>query len=141
MVLMMRHGFTLVELLIVMVILGILATIAIPAFSRTKQQADRALMQSDLRVLATAEDAYFADSLSYGLATSCDYPVPPGQVFWCVSAGNTLGIITIGTGGRAGWTANITNKDTGTSCAIYIGTVTPAAPERPGDQEGVPVCR
>lgn len=137
----MRPGFTLVELLIVMVIIGILATIAIPEFGRTKQMADRALMQSDLRILATAEDAYFADSLSYQTATSCTYPVPPGHVFWCVSAGNALGAITVGTGTQAGWAANISNAGTPTSCAIYVGMVPPPAPERVGDPEGVPVCR
>ncbi len=58
-------GFTLIELLIVVVIIGILAAIAIPKFASTKQKAYVAAMKSDLMNLAAAEEAYFADYLSY----------------------------------------------------------------------------
>src|ERR671928_2244678 len=60
-----RKGFTLIELLIVVVIIGILAAIAIPKFANTKEKAYMAAMKSDLRNLATAEEAYFADSVKY----------------------------------------------------------------------------
>src|SRR3989449_9546336 len=59
---MSRNGFTLIELLIVVVIIGLLATIAIPKFSNTKEKAYVASMKSDLRNLATAEEAFFYDS-------------------------------------------------------------------------------
>jgi len=52
---------TLIELLIVVVIIGILAAIAIPKFSTTKGEAYVASMRSDLRTLATAQEAYFND--------------------------------------------------------------------------------
>src|SRR5437870_10504604 len=60
-----RNGFTLIELLIVVVIIGLLATIAIPKFSNTKEKAYVAAMKSDLRNLATAEEAFFYDSAKY----------------------------------------------------------------------------
>src|ERR671930_760741 len=60
-----RKGFTLIELLIVVVIIGILAAIAIPKFSNTKEKAYVASMKSDLRNLATAEEAFFYDSAKY----------------------------------------------------------------------------
>src|SRR2546426_6148313 len=60
-----RKGFTLIELLIVVVIIGILAAIAIPKFANTKEKAYLASMESDLRNLVTAEEAYFADSVKY----------------------------------------------------------------------------
>ena len=44
-----RRAFTLIELLIVVVIIGILAAIAIPKFSNTKEKAYVAQMKSDLR--------------------------------------------------------------------------------------------
>src|SRR5262245_61367198 len=60
-----RTGFTLIELLIVVVIIGILAAIAIPKFQATKGKAYYAGMRSDLRNLATAEEAYFYDHAAY----------------------------------------------------------------------------
>ncbi|MDQ8159963.1 MAG: prepilin-type N-terminal cleavage/methylation domain-containing protein, partial [Gemmatimonadota bacterium] len=47
-----RSGFTLLELLIVVLILGILAAIAITTFGATKRRAYLAAMQSDLRGVA-----------------------------------------------------------------------------------------
>ncbi len=61
-----RKGFTFIELLIVVVIIGILAAIAIPKFSNTKEKAYVAAMKSDLRNLVTAEESYFADNMTYG---------------------------------------------------------------------------
>jgi len=136
-----RKGFTLIELLIVVVIIGILAAIAIPKFANTKQKAYVASMKSDLRNLVTAEEAYFADSVKYSTTVSCANPPVAGRVSWCATVGNTLGAVTIGTGTQAGWTSSITNTNTTTSCAIYIGAITPAAPATAASPEGAPVCQ
>src|SRR5689334_4622836 len=87
---MRRSGFTLIELMIVVVIIGVLATIAIPKFANTKEKAFITSMKSDLRNLVTAEEAYFADSVAYTDVTDCNSPPAPGSVAWCPSTGNTL---------------------------------------------------
>src|SRR5256712_5169602 len=136
-----RKGFPLIELLIVVVIIGILAAIAIPKFANTKEKAYITSMKADLRNLVTAEEAYFADSVKYTTATSCVNPAPAGNASWCATTGNTLGTITVGTGTAAGWTAGITNINTPKSCAIYVGAVTPAAPATTANSEGAPTCQ
>ena len=60
-----RRGFTLIELLVVVVIIGVLAAIAIPKFQSTKGKANAASLKSDLRNLATAQEAYFYENLVY----------------------------------------------------------------------------
>ena len=54
-------GFTLLELLIVMVIIAILAAIAVPSYVRNVQRAKEAVLKEDLRVLRTAIDSYTVD--------------------------------------------------------------------------------
>ena len=54
-------GFTLVELMIVMTIIGILATIAIPSYIRAVNHAKEAVLREDLHTMRTAIDSYTVD--------------------------------------------------------------------------------
>jgi general secretion pathway protein G len=54
-------GFTLVELMIVMTIIGILSAIAIPAFVRSVKQAKEAALREDLHTMRMAIDSYTVD--------------------------------------------------------------------------------
>src|SRR5206468_2499153 len=95
-----RTGFTLIELMIVVVIIGIIAAIAIPKCSNTKEKAYIASMQANLRNLATAAEGYFADYTAYTDITDCNTPPAPGSVAWCPSSGNAVDKIRIHPGGR-----------------------------------------
>jgi len=56
-----ESGFTLVELMIVMTIIGLLAAIAIPSYIQSIQRAKEAVLKEDLHTIRTAIDSYTVD--------------------------------------------------------------------------------
>jgi general secretion pathway protein G len=56
-----ESGFTLVELMVVMLIIGVLAAIAIPSFISSIKNAKEAVLKEDLHVLRNAIDSYTMD--------------------------------------------------------------------------------
>jgi type IV pilus assembly protein PilA len=116
-----RGGFTLIEILIVVVIIGILAAIAIPKFASTKEKSYVAVMKSDLRNLAVAQEAYNADNNTYYAGV-----IPSPALIYNPSSGVTV-TITAGTGSGWGATAAYLVGTTRT-CALFYGNATPPAP-------------
>jgi general secretion pathway protein G len=60
-----QRAFTLIELLLVLVILGILAAIVVPKFSGRTEQARQAAAQSQIATFGTALDAFEVDTGYY----------------------------------------------------------------------------
>ncbi len=60
-----RSGFTLFELLAVMMIIGILAAIAVPSYKRSQIKAKESVLAEDLYQMRRALDAFIADNGKY----------------------------------------------------------------------------
>ncbi len=114
-----RKGFTLIELIIVVVIIGVLASIAIPKFLNTTDKAYVAQMKSDLRNLATYEEQY-ADGGAYfgGTATSAT----PLQGF--TPSQNVTVVITNVAGPPVSWHATATRLQSAKTCSMTNGEIT-----------------
>ncbi|HMF65242.1 MAG TPA: prepilin-type N-terminal cleavage/methylation domain-containing protein [Edaphobacter sp.] len=56
-----ERGFTLLELMIVMVVIGLLAAIAIPSYTNNIRNAKEAVLREDLHTMRTAIDSYTVD--------------------------------------------------------------------------------
>jgi prepilin-type N-terminal cleavage/methylation domain-containing protein len=120
-------GFTLVEVVLVVVIIGLLATIAIPKLFSTRDRAFVAAMKSDLRNLVTAEESYFGDNVTYTNALGTTFSTSPGVT------------VTFSTVLVSGWAATAAHTGTTKTCSIYLGSGSGVAVS--GQHEAEPVCQ
>ncbi len=92
-----NHGFTLIELMIVIAIIAILAAIAIPQFNAYRKKAFNSAAQSDLRNAMTAEEAYYADKQKYFALSQTTGPAKNSTLGYTISKDVKLSLSTTGT--------------------------------------------
>ena len=80
-----QKGFTLIELMIVVAIIGILAAIAIPNFMAYQKKAIQSEAKQELGNIRTLEATYNADNTSYGSLSSIGWVVPTGRTRYTYS--------------------------------------------------------
>lgn len=95
-----EKGFTLIELMIVVAIIGILAAIAIPQFASYRTKAFNSAAMSDLHTARLAEEALFTDFQNYGTtvaAAATAGAAGAGATLtangWVATAANTAAVI------------------------------------------------
>src|SRR6266550_4252927 len=72
-----EQGFTLIELMVVVLIIAILIAIAIPTFLGARARAQDRAAQSDLRNALTAEKTVYTDNQSYTATSATMVAIEP----------------------------------------------------------------
>jgi type IV pilus assembly protein PilA len=98
-----EEGFTLIELMVVVLIIAILIAIAIPTFLGARQRAQDRATQADLRNALTAQKTFYTD----------------GEAFADNSAAGSTALVSIEP--RIGWMSKLTwNTDVPTNSALCL---------------------
>lgn len=122
-------GFTLIEVMIAVLLIGILATIAVPKYQAHKRMAHVAAAISQLRHLQQAQEHYYLEADTYASTIGA---LPNLQ-----TASKIPVVLVEGT--QMGWSATARYRETTIVCAVFYGTATIPAPATPAD-DGKPVC-
>ncbi len=134
----MRKGFTLIEMLVVVMIIAALAGFAIPRFQESRTRTFFAAMKADLRQLADQEEIYYSSH-------DWKYAGSAGQAADAIADlqfTNSQGVyVVFRAAGNTGWSADATHAGldgTTQMCALFYGSA-PALP--PASSPGLIACK
>jgi type IV pilus assembly protein PilA len=118
-----KKGFTLIELMIVVAIIGILAAIAIPNFLKFQAKSKQSEAKTNLKGIYTAQTGYFGENNAYsGFPTVNWQPVGTARYHYTLAANSS--------GGPSSLEEGLVTQPAGTGAANWVhptlGTFTPA---------------
>lgn len=118
-------GFTLLEVLVVVVVIGILIGIALVGFSRVQERSHLATLQSDLRNYATAQALYVSEGEAYAASPA----ELPGYAL-----SQSVKTLSSHHEGASRWRLSLGHEKTEWRCAMQGG------PTAVGPESKAPVC-
>jgi len=117
-----EQGFTLIELMVVVLIIAILIAIAIPTFLGARQRAQDRAAQSNLRNALTAEKSFYTDKQAYTQTQSELTAIEPSLAFDATAdSAPTAGSIAVA---ASGGTVTLGTKSASGTCFYVRDVVT-----------------
>ena len=112
----LKNGFTLIEMLITLAILGVVASIAIPAYKGYIKTAKMTEAKNNLAALRLAQEENFLENNSYFFGTTTALVKSNSNGLWAPSKGADGNInFKYEVTNANGWTAKATGDQAGTS--------------------------
>ncbi|MCU1426927.1 MAG: prepilin-type N-terminal cleavage/methylation protein [Actinomycetia bacterium] len=124
-----EEGFTLIELMVVVLIIAILIAIAIPTFLGARSRAQNRAAQSDLRNGLTAEKTSYTDAETYTDVTADLHTLEP-SLDWGgkLKVSSATSVVCLSRTSDSGTTYSIADVATGASAGTYYSkTACPAS--------------
>ena len=118
-----RKGFTLIEIVVVMLFIGVLAGVAVPRYAGAKDKAYLATMKADLHVVAVYEEQYAADNHGQYFAGTATTDAPLNGFRPSKDVTVTLIAFNILDSRLAGWTGFAKHPKSSESCELRTGII------------------
>ncbi|MBV8160792.1 MAG: prepilin-type N-terminal cleavage/methylation domain-containing protein [Acidimicrobiia bacterium] len=129
-----EEGFTLIELMVVVLIIAILIAIAIPTFLGARQRAQNRSAQANIRNALTAEKTSYTDNQAYTSSSGALQAIEPRLTFVATtpaSTGNQV-FVAVGTNNVANDTVELGAQSASGNCYWVQDVATGVSPDAAG---------